>query len=619
MARFVLGMTLTFALFVSVPLSAQRGGGGGGGRSGSLSTANTPHTTVDPGARYGIGANNAPPATNGSSQYHAGDEPPVEFRTETVLVQVPTIVIDKAGNHVHGLTRENFHIFENGKEQKIANLEEFTANHAPLPLVKPNAGEFSNLDAVNRAPTSIAIIALDTINTPFSDQAWGRKQLVTFLADHVEATQPTALLQIGSNGMKVISWLTTDPNTLLTALKKVKAEIPAMQGTDVDSLAASATGDVAITASLNASPLAYDLTAPNGVDTAGNLAVTLGLQEFILSADAGIIRMQQNRAIEITLNAFLDIARSVSGIPGRKALIWATGSFPFVMDNYSAVPGGYLAVLYERTMQALNDAQVSIYPVDVRGLVNTSTTADATYAGLLTGPGMTHSIVARSWLQSTTIDTLKDIAEMTGGQAFYNNNDVASGIRRAVDDSAEYYVLSYYLDTSNNKAGWRQLKLKVDKPGVELRTRSGFFMTNATSNPAATRDFDVKSALSSPFDATGIPMTVQWRDASAEGEKKKVGFQIHLAGGSILIEEAHSNHFDLEFDAVAFQKGEAAGSFGKVMAGTINANALASVKETGVGFHDAIDLSPGNYTVRFVVRDNLTGKVGSVSAPLTVN
>jgi len=114
-------------------------------------------------------------------------------------------------------------------------------------------------------------------------------------------------------------------------------------------------------------------------------------------------------------------------------------------------------------------------------------------------------------------------------------------------------------------------------------------------------------------------MTVKWRDTSADGDKKKVGFQIHLAGGSILIEEAHNNHFDLEFDAVAFKKGESAGTFGKMMAGSINADALASVKATGVGFHDAMDLAPGQYTVRFVVRDNLTGKIGSVSAPLTVN
>lgn len=619
MSRSLLTSGFLALALLSLPTLAQRGAGGGRGGTSGPNSNNTHQSVVDPGAAYGVGTNNAPAATSGTSLYHAGDEPPVEFRTETILVQIPTIVTDKSGNHVHGLKQENFHIFENGKEQKIANLEEFTSNHAPLPLVKPTAGEFSNLDAVNRAPTSVAIIALDTINTPFSDQAWGRKQLVSFLADHVETTQPTALVQIGSQGMKVISWLTTDPNTLLDALKKVKAEIPAMQGTDVDSQAAAATGDVALANSLNASPTAYSLIQPTGVDNSGNATVSVGLQQFILSADAGIVRMQQNRAIEVTLNAFLDIARSVSGIPGRKALIWATGSFPFVMDNYSAVPGGYLTLLYERTMQALNDAEVSIYPVDVRGLVNTSATADATYAGLLTGPGMTHSIVARSWLQSTTLDSLKDIAEMTGGRAFYNNNDVASGFRRAADDSAEYYLLSYYLDTSNNKAGWRQLKVKVDKPGVELRARSGFFLTNATSNPHVTRDLDVKAALDSPFDSTGIPMTVQWREPTADGDKKKVGFQIHLAGGSILIEEAHNNHFDLEFDAVAFRKGESAGTFGKIMAGTINADALASVKATGVGFHDAMDLAPGQYTVRFVVRDNLTGKIGSVSAPLTVD
>jgi hypothetical protein len=272
-------------------------------------------------------------------------------------------------------------------------------------------------------------------------------------------------------------------------------------------------------------------------------------------------------------------------------------------------------------LQALNDAEISVYPVDVRGLVSTSPAGDASYTGGLAGPAFSRSISARAWLQNSTIDTLRDFAEMTGGRAFYNSNDVAGGFQRAADDSTQYYLLGYYLDTKNTKAGWRQLKVKSSKSGTEVRSRAGFFVTNATTNLAATRQVDVEAALASPFDSTGIPITVKWTGKSAEGEKKKVDFNVHLAGGSVLIDEAHSNRFDLEFDAVAFKSadGNPAGTFGKVMQGSILAASLDSVIATGVGFHNSIDLSPGQYTVRFVVRDNLTGKLGSVTAPLTVN
>src|SRR5262249_37555665 len=150
------------------------------------------------------------------------------------------------------------------------------------------------------------------------------------------------------------------------------------------------------------------------VGTEGGIgATTLQLQQFVLDGDATIVRMQQDHAIEITMHAFLDIASSLSGIPGRKALIWATGSFPFDMDSYSAVPGGYLSLLYERTLKALADAEISVYPVDVRGLVSNSPAGDATYSGALTGPAFARATTARSWLQNSTIDTLRDFADMT--------------------------------------------------------------------------------------------------------------------------------------------------------------------------------------------------------------
>lgn len=604
-------LLLSICVLLTCSLSwSQRGGGG----------SNTPRTVPDIGARYGVSPTAPPSTSSGASKRHADDEGTVEFHSDIVLVQVPAIVTDKSGKHVTGLTRDNFHVFENGKEQKIGSFEEVETLRTPLEAPASKDGEFTNLSPVqNKAHTAI-MVALDTVNTPFLDQAYGRKQLIKYFAEHMDASQPVGLVQITGKGMKVVSPLSTDANVLIAALKKVNGEIPALQGVDIDSQAAAAVGaDLALAS--QSSDLALGAAASAGFDGSGMEALTGQLQQFILNGDATIVRMQQSHAIEITMRAFLDIASSLSGIPGRKALIWATGSFPFYIDSFSAVPGGYLSLLYEHTLQALNDAEISVYPVDVRGLVSTSPAGDPNYSGGLTGPAFSRSIVARAWLQNSTIDTLRDFAEMTGGRAFYNSNDVAGGFQRAADDSTQYYLLGYYLDTKNTKAGWRQLKVKSSKSGTEVRSRAGFFVTNATTNLAATRQVDVEAALASPFDSTGIPITVKWTGKSAEGEKKKVDFNVHLAGGSVLIDEAHANRFDIEFDAVAFKTadGNPAGTFGKVMDGSILAASLDSVKATGVGFHNSIDLSPGQYTVRFVVRDNLTGKLGSVTAPLTVN
>jgi len=94
------------------------------------------------------------------------------------------------------------------------------------------------------------------------------------------------------------------------------------------------------------------------------------IDEFVSQGDVDYAQFKQERAIETTMQAFLGIAWSLSGIPGRKTLLWATGGFPFAMDSPSSVPGGYLSELYERAMQAMNEADVSVYPVDAQGLVN---------------------------------------------------------------------------------------------------------------------------------------------------------------------------------------------------------------------------------------------------------
>jgi VWFA-related protein len=599
-------LLIASVVLVSLPLWSQRRGAG---------PSNTPRTVPDIGAQYGVSPTAPPSTSSGASRHHAEDEGPVEFHSETVLIQVPAIVADKSGSHVTGLTRESFQVFENGKEQKIATFEEVQTLHTLLNAPASKDGEFTNVGPIQDKAHTAIIIALDTINTPFLDQAYGRKQLIKFLAEHADASQPVGLVQINGKGLRVIHTITSDPDVLLAALKKVNGEIPALQGVDIDSQAAAVVGVDPSLASQSPGAL-----AAIGMDSSLS-ALTLQLQQFVLNGDATIIRMQQDHAMEITLRSFLDIASSLSGIPGRKTLIWATGSFPFYMDSYASVPGGYLSLLYERTVKALNDAEVSVYPVDVRGLVSTSPAGDANYAGGLTGPAFAHSVYARGWLQNSTIDTLKDFADMTGGRAFYNSNDVAGGFQRAAEDSAQYYLLGYYLDTKNTKAGWRQLKVKTSKPGSEVRSRAGFFVTNATTNPAVSRQLDVETALASPLESTAIPLTLKFVGTSTEGDKKKVDFNIHLGGGSVYIDETRGNHFDLEFDAVIFKNadGTPAGTFGKVMQGSILAASLDSVKATGVGFHNSMDLAPGQYTVRFVVRDNLTGKLGSVSAPLTVN
>lgn len=537
---------------------------------------------------------------------HANDERPVEFKSETVLVQVPVVVTDKSGNHVQGLSRTDFEILEAGKEQKISSFEEIQTTRAPLAATKARTGEYSNAAAAGDAPRALTLIALDTINTPFLDQTYGRKQLLKYLAENVQAGQSIGLIAITSRGVKVIHDISSDPAELMASLKKVNGELPLLQGVDIDTRAAAAIGSDLDSASALSLPVV------------GSTAVNL--EDFVTQGDAAIARMQQDRAIEATIRAFLEVAWSLSGIPGKKSLIWVTGGFPFFMDTPSAVPGGYLSILYERALQTLNDAEISVYPIDVRGLVNYSPSADASQHGARLNNAFTQRLNSRSWLHTSSLDTLKDFADMTGGRAFYNTNDLTTSFTRAADDASDYYLLSYYLDTKNTKAGWRPLKVKVHRPGIEVRARSGFFVTNATVNPNLALQSDMKMALTSPFDSTGIPLTVRWKATTADGEKKKVQFGLHVAPEGVTVEGAENQlNLDIAIIALTAKSGTAADTISQTLQGATRAETLAKLRADGLAYNNTLELPAGQYTVRFVVRDNPSGKVGTVTAPLTVN
>jgi VWFA-related protein len=534
--------------------------------------------------------------TGSGNSHHADEEGTLRFKSETVLVQVPAVVTDRSGSHVHSLSKNDFKILENGKEQRISAFEEVNTSNAPPTATRSAPGTFSNLILDQQQPRAVTLIALDTINTPFLDQAYGRKELIKYLAAHLESGQVLGLVVVGSKGVKVLSGLNTDPASLIAALKKATGEVSPMQafGAEGQVLGASQGQPTQLTGG----------TGP-GEDPAEKL------RQFIVNADALEGAYQQSRAIEDTMKAFLAIAWSLSGIPGRKSLIWATGGFPFPLDSPSSVPGGSQSLLYERAMEALKDAQISVYPVDVRGLVSSG---DVTYGG----DGSANNVPGRSWLQSSTLDTLKAFAEMTGGRAYYNSNDLANGFKRAADDSSSYYLLGYYMNTRNSRPGWRKLQVQVQRKDIEVRARTGYFVTNATVDPDLTHKADIAFALSSPFDSTGIAVTVKFQGTSPNGAKKKVGFALHVPATGV-IDEADKNRFDVDFIAQATLNGAPVGTAGQTTKGTIPASGLPKIKADGIFYQNALELLPGSYDVRFVVRDNLSGRIGSVTAPVTVN
>jgi VWFA-related protein len=592
--------------FFAIGAFGQRGGGGMPIAS-SRGVKSTPNQS--PADDQAVPGGNGLP--NGVNYGHAEDEGKIEFRSETILVEVPVVVTDKAGTHIKNLIKGDFQILENGQERQIASVEEVTASNAPLIVPTKLTGVFSNFLVNGEKPHNVTIVVLDTVNTPYFDQIYGRQQLINYLADNVGAGQTVGLALITTRGLKVVQEVTGDPDQLVRTLKKLDGEMSALETASLDTKSEAATGDI---------PTATILGS-----VASSTPLSKQLEDFLEHGDSVSAEFQQANAIETTMRAFLGIALSLSGVPGRKSLIWATGSFPFSIDSPSTVPGGLLSTLYERAIQALNNAEIAVYPVDIRGLVNYSPFSDITRDSSLNVQQQMRRSVAqlanRAWVQTASIDTLNSFAKMTGGRAFYNSNDLAAGFKRAVDDSSNYYLLSYYLDIKNRKPGWRKLNVSVRRQDAQACSRSGFLVTNTTMNPGVTRKTDIDYALLSPVESTGVPLTVRWLGASGDGTRKKIDYSLHIAPSGITLAGRDRDRFDIEFIAVAFttKDNRVVANIEKSMSGPVPPGQLTVFRSNGMGFNNAMDLPVGDYNVRFIIRDNSTGRLGSVNAPLTVN
>jgi VWFA-related protein len=526
----------------------------------------------------------------------------VKFSARTELVLIPTLVTDKSGAHISGLKKDDFTVLENGSERTIATFEEIISD--PQRMLRPkNPNEFSNSLGGGESTRRITLIVLDFINTPFMDQAYARQELLKYLTQSVDRREPTGLYTLTRSGIHVINDFTTDPRVLVAALHKVKGDTS--QLVDSEETVESMTG--------TASP---DGSA--GIDPGMVQTEAQQLQTMMEDAELNFQSFQQRLAITYTLQGMQQVAQTLAGFPGRKALIWAGGGFPFsVSDNtMQLAPAGRDSLAdvlpqYEHTWQLLNDAQIALYPVDVKGLQTNTPSAS------IRNPGANYLRNA-TWRRMDTQATLQTFAGATGGRAYYNSNDLVKGFRDAVHDSSRYYLLGYYLDHSNTKPGWRKLAVKVKRDHVEVRARSGFFVTHATIDPASNRDSDIISALQSPLDYTALQLVARWD--TVEASKQAVSYVVKLAPDPSLIDAADNNHMALEFVGVA--KTPAGEQVDQPLAQKVDlhltAERLPTARENGIQYRGALDLAPGEYTVRIVVRDSLSGRIGSVAAPLKV-
>lgn len=531
-----------------------------------------------------------------------------KFTSKSQLVLVPVVVTGKNGEHVGGLRREAFKIEEHGKAREATIFEEVKTVAANTKVRQAAEGR-SNFAFGDAQSWRMTVVVLDMLNTPYLYQAEGKRELIRYLSKSLEREEPTTLFGLGRSGLKQLHPFSTDTSVLIEALKKVKGEIGAEE---IEEQSEAMVADL----------------AGNGQDSSAEAQL---ISDFVNDSEALTSANIQREAIRTTLTAMTQIAHAYAAIPGRKTMIWASGGFPFMIDDPQAFArmGTDMVEKYEETWRALESADFAVYTVDVTGLNGgSSTTASANFdarrrsAGTRPvnrfGANSAMSIPYDKGMQKQM--TLRAFADATGGTPCVNTGDLEKCFAHAIEDSRSYYLLGYYLPPDDQKPGWRKLKVKVEAPGAHVRARAGFYVPGAAEDTPEVRQRQIVDALRSPVEFTGVRLSVREMPKITGTTGKSIHeFEVGVVGNSVSVDEQNGNRVDISLAAVAFfANGKNGGSTELHVLSKLEPERLAKVRRSGLSVKPSLELAPGKYDICFVVRDNLNGEIGSVEYPLEV-
>jgi VWFA-related protein len=510
-----------------------------------------------------------------------------KFSTTTNLVIVNVSVKDKSGKPLTGLKKEDFTVLEDDKPQAIAVFEEQHLSNEPLanaPVAAPTVVEAPKPVASPPTASSLnryqdkRLIALlfDFSSMGVPEQLRAQKAAVDFLEKNMTPSDLVEILTC-STQLKTAVEFSSDRAALIDTIKKFRigegAEL-AVQGTVSD---------------------------PN--DDSGSPLFTADETEFnIFNTDLKLIALET-------------AARQLGAFPQKKALIYfSSGITQTGAENQAQL---------RATVNTAVRANVSFYPIDARGLIATAPGGDVTSSGpkgssLFSGAGQT-SLRAGIYGSQETLYTL---AGDTGGKALFDTNDLTMGMRQVQKDIDSYYTLGYYSTNGSIDGRYRRIRVRLNGLAqAKLDYRNGYYAPKAWAKFTSSdkeRQLDEALATGDPVSDLPIAIEIDWFRLSRGNYFVPVS--VKIPGSAVgLKSKGAGGVTDLDFAGQVRDKSgklvSAVRDGMKVKMGEADASKLG---ERHLQYDTGFTLPPGEYTLRFLARENQSGKMGTFESKFTI-
>lgn len=575
-----------------------------------------------------------PAAPNSAAPAPAATASQYQLQLPVPLVVEDVIVLDRNGDPVHGLKPSDLTVTESGKLVALRNFEEHVAAPQPQSLPKradlgPNV--FTNLQ---RTPPGapLYILLLDALNTPLQDQLYVRQQMMKYLKT-LPAGMRVAVFGLGTR-LYLLQGFTSNADILRAAIdgKRSRRASPLLD----DPMTGGPVDQMSDTISEN-----MDTTDPDVATVVANL------QQF--EAEAATEQTRQRTIY--TLQGMDELARYLSAFPGRKNLIWFSGSFPLNIfpDETLEDPFGPVADFEDdvrQTADLLARSRVAVYPVDGRGLfLNPAFSAAQSGASIMaklrTNPGAFGSADSKFFQQTAAEHATMDmIADATGGKAFYNTNGLKEAVEKVAEYGENYYTLTFTPANQKPDGGYRKVAIHCDQPGLHLDYRKGYFADDARSKTRGQKVLPENAmtvammrggpdAAQVLFDAMVVP-------APAPGDKITGGtkpvaklmkppymsytvqYLVDIHGATYAIDLKGVRHGALEFAVFVYSEdGELVNSADAAVKLDLPADRFDALSKTGLLARLTIEApAKGTYFLRVGVHDLPGDRVGAIEIPI---
>jgi len=510
---------------------------------------------------------------------------PGRIRVTSELVLVNVVVRDKNGDLVRGLKKEDFTVYEDGKQQEIRsfdfeNVDELalagkseatvTGSAAEGGLLRAGPTQAAPLDARDRR---LMLLFFDFTGMDPEQIERSVNAANKFVESHLQPADLVALVSLATS-LRVDLDFTGDKTKILSALSAYTSG----QGQGFES---DGTG-----------------SAEGGAETSGSFAVD----------DTDYNQFNTDRK----LLALQSLMQGLGKISQKKSIIYfSNGISRSDIDNESALRAATAAAV---------KANVSIYPLDIRGL-------EALPAGGAAQSASLHGVSAysgRSVLDqfdsnAATQETLSTLAADTGGKAFFDSNDFGAVFSQVQKDSSAYYVLGF---TSSNKARdgrFRRLRVQVKRPNVKLDHRSGYYADRDFEHMnRAGREQQLEDELTSDLPQTDVIVYAGAAHFRQDDAHYYLAVSLVIPGSQIpFVSEKDKDNATIDIIGEVREGG-------KMPVGHLRDTVKLAVdqgrqvRSKNVQYNTGFVLPPGSFHLKFIVRENQTGRIGSFETDVQI-